>query len=174
MLYFTNWTGDRRVFELFALPLAVLKYGNIHLKTVYPGHSLAVRELAFLCTACSHCVVLDSMPSKYQAKVGGPTDLRRFYSAQSQVLLWWSLKQKNSSTLQQDCFGQQGLQLSSPFLNGPCMVLSTFLLHLICGHPEIALFSFLTDGKCENKWTICKIKFSSNGFPSSVVPLVPR
>lgn len=42
---------------------------------------------------------------------------------------------------EQDYFGRQGLQLSDSFLNRLCMVLSIFLLYLICGHMEIALFS---------------------------------
>ena len=103
------------------------------------------------------------MASKYQAKVGGPTDLRIFYSAQDQLLLWWSLKQKSSSIIEQDCFRQQGLQLSNPFLNGLCMALSTFLLHLICGHIEIGLFSFVTDSKCENE-LFAKLNFHLMGF----------
>lgn len=55
------------------------------------------------------------------------------------------------ASFEQDYFGQQGLHLSSPYCNGLCMILRTFLLDLICALMEIDLFSFLTDNESENK-----------------------
>lgn len=104
------------------------------------------------------------MASKYQTKVGGPTDLRIFYRVHRTRCFCnevWS--RKVAPFLNKIVLDSKDSQLSNPFLNGLCMALSTFLLHLICSHMEIALFSFVTGSKCENKW-FAKLNFHLIGF----------
>lgn len=83
MFYFINRVVDRRIFELFAMPLAVLKlrkYKNLNcIPSTFAdnlGTNISVHDL--------FCM---SILSKYQAKVGGPTDPTIFYSTHNWELL---------------------------------------------------------------------------------------
>lgn len=96
--------------------------------------------------------------------MGGSTYPRIFYYAQNLAAWWWGLKPENSLTLGQNCFGQQRLWLFNLFLNGPCMVRSTFLLHLICEHMEIATFYFSWTANVRLNEQFTKLNFHLTAF----------